>query len=93
MDKRNAGNTLGGKEQKKIDSLFQSLLDGIINTKMFKQETGRSVRIGGRADYSKYSGRALREIRAKQAREALRGQERYTDGTLIDESRIVELWV
>ena len=93
MDNRNVGNTLGGKEQNKIDKLFDSCKDGIINTQMFKNITGRYVMIGGRRDYSKYSGRALREIRAKQAEEALRGQECYADGTLIDKSRIVDLWL
>jgi len=79
------------KEQSKVDKLFAACKNGTINTQIFKQLTGRNVTIGGRADYSKLSGRMLREIRANQAREAIKGQTHFLDGTLIDESRIIEL--
>jgi len=79
------------KEQSKVDKLFERCKAGTINTQLFKQLTGRNVTIGGKADYSKFSGRALREIRANQAREAIKGQTHYLDGTLIDESRVIEL--
>ena len=78
------------KEKAKIAKLFEACKTGTINTQMFKKLTGRAVRIGGRADYSKYSGRQLREIRALQARKAIAGQTHYLDGTPVIQSRIVD---
>lgn len=43
-------------------------------------------------DNNKYTGQALREIRAKQTEKALEGKTHFNDGTPINRERIVELW-
>lgn len=70
-------------EEKEAKRAFEKAKTGTISTKQFKDDTGRTIRIDGKRDYSKYSGRALREIRAAKAKEALAGETHYADGSPI----------
>lgn len=81
------------KENTKARLLFERCKAGTINTKLFRELTGRNVMIAGKKDYSNFSGKQLRAIRAKQALEAIEGQTHYLDGTPIDKSKIYDLCV
>jgi hypothetical protein len=91
-------------EARKRQAAYELVQAGIMSTRDFaKKFKGWFVKVGGRKDVSKYTGKMLRDLRRRQAEEALsqhraagadlyHGPDRYLDGTPIDQSRIVELW-